>query len=304
MVRRTRTEIRTAPPDGVWRSALTTRFPRPPAIRTGSTDVGTGSPSSAVSATPASRAAAAWDAATSAISRRTSVSSRWSGSAPASASESVRRSSSSRSITRVSSNRGEVGIVARVDAVEHGLVLPAMTCRACAARGDVGEQGLAVGPRAVQPLRHRVERGGQPPDGPRALDLHAHPRLAVGESLRGARDGRERPDGTAEHGPDDDDRHEEDGDHREGGRCGRAGAGGDDPEDRRGGPGRDDGHEATNRTRRQQGAPENPRSGEAPPLPSPPRRRPRRRGPAARAARGRRRRHGAGSRACTPPRGP
>ena len=90
-------------------------------------------------------------------------------------------------------------LVERVNAVEHRLE----AARDDGQRrpqlvGDVGEQRLAVRPRPVEALRHRVERRREAPHRPRATGPDPDARLAVGEAFRGAREVRKRPDRRTE----------------------------------------------------------------------------------------------------------
>ena len=97
----------TRPPSGVYRAAFASRLLKISASRTGSASIVAGAPWSTTSiVTPASSASARSAFAASSAAPRGSTVSRWSSSTPASAIESVRRSSSSRAITSVRSITG------------------------------------------------------------------------------------------------------------------------------------------------------------------------------------------------------
>ena len=185
-----RPPIVTRPPAGVWRSPLATRFASTSRIRTGSTSrIGRSSGTSVVISTEAASAAGRNERATSAISRSGSVGSGWSGSMPASESEIVRRSSMSRSRTRVSSRIGaRCAASGRVDAVDDRLeVAGDDRQRRAQLVADVGEQVAALLLVGLQAGGHGVEAAGE------LLDRRE---VGAGSCRPGRRSRRPRPGGS------------------------------------------------------------------------------------------------------------
>ena len=159
--------ITTVPPAGVCRIAFATRLASTSRSRTGSTSrIGRSSPTSAVTVTPAVPAAPSNDRTTSAISTSGSVGSRCSVSVPASDSATVRRSSMSRSMTRVSSRIARQ-VRPRRSGGRHRSSprgCPRSRSAASAARGSrrrAASDAAAHRPRAARPsCRSRARAGG------------------------------------------------------------------------------------------------------------------------------------------------
>ena len=106
-------------------------------------------------------------------------------SCPASPNASVRRSSTSRSKRAgVVEQHRQVGVVARVDAVELGLDLALQHGERCAELvGDVGEETPARLLRRLEPARHLVEGSPERAHGPRAGGSHTGVIVPATETL-------------------------------------------------------------------------------------------------------------------------